>query len=310
MPQTAALPDTGAPLLFCVSVPHLFQVRKHFTGGIIVLRSRIRPAVLLVATLLIVSTVLAGCGHKKSIVLATTTSTQDSGLLDVLLPAFTAKTGITVKPIAVGTGEAIAMGTRGDADVLLVHARSQEDKFVADGDGIDRRDVMYNDFVLVGPVGGKLAKGNDAIAAFKEIAAQQLPFVTRNDKSGTYTKEMSIWTKAAVQPAGDWYISTGQGMGDSLRIAYEKGAYILADRGTYLSLKDKYPLEVVIEKGNDLLNPYGVIAVNPGKHKGVNNWGAEQFINYITSPEGQKVIGDYGVEKFGQALFVPSATSK
>ncbi|MGE5560810.1 MAG: substrate-binding domain-containing protein [Chloroflexota bacterium] len=273
-------------------------------------RNRSRALILVLVALLALSLLVSGCGKKKSIVLATTTSTQDSGLLDVLLPAFTAKTGITVKPVAVGTGEALAMAKRGDADVVLVHARSQEDKFVADGDGIDRRDVMYNDFVIVGPADGKLAKGDDPVAALTEIAAKGLPFVTRNDKSGTYTKEMALWAKAGITPAGDWYIQTGQGMGDSLRIAFEKGAYMLADRGTYLSLKEQYPLEVIIEKGSDLLNPYGVIAVNPKTHEGVNYWGATQFINYITSAEGQKLIGEYGIDKFGQPLFTPSADSK
>ena len=278
------------------------------------LRNRIRAKSLSLATalvvLLILATVLAGCGHRKSIVLATTTSTQDSGLLDVLLPAFTAKTGITVKPIAVGTGEALAMAKRGDADVVLVHARAQEDAFIAAGDGVDRRDVMYNDFVLVGPADGTLPKGSDAVAAFKEIAARQYPFVTRADKSGTYTKEMAIWAQAGIEPKGSWYVQTGQGMGDSLRVAFEKGAYILADRGSYLSLKDKYPLAIFVEKGPELRNQYGVIAVNPKVHKGVNYWGAEQFINWITSPDGQKVIGEYGVDKFGQPLFTPNAAGK
>lgn len=274
------------------------------------IRNKRAQLVAALVVLLFFSTVLAGCGHKKSIVLATTTSTQDTGLLDVLLPAFTAKTGITVKPIAVGTGEALAMAKRGDADVVLVHARAQEDAFIAAGDGVDRRDVMYNDFVLVGPVDGTLPKGSDAVAAFKEIAARQYPFVTRADKSGTYTKEMAIWAQAGIEPKGNWYIQTGQGMGDSLRVAFEKGAYILADRGTYLSLKDKYPLAIFVEKGTELRNQYGVIAVNPKIHKGVNYWGAEQFINWITSPEGQKVIGEYGVDKFGQPLFTPNAAGK
>lgn len=245
----------------------------------------------------------------KELKLATTTSTQDSGLLDVLLPEFEKDTNYKVKVIAVGSGQAIEMGEAGDVDVLLVHSRKAEDKFVADGFGVDRRDVMYNDFLVIGPkedpAGIKGSK--DAVKAFASIAQKQNAFISRGDDSGTHKKELGIWEKAAVKPAGTWYIESGQGMGDTFRMADEKKAYTLIDRATYLALKDKYKLEIMIEGDKSLLNPYGVIPVNPKKFPKVDYEGATKFAEWLTSEKGQKMIGEFGVKEFGQQLFVPDA---
>jgi tungstate transport system substrate-binding protein len=245
-----------------------------------------------------------------TLILATTTSTADTGLLDYLLPMFEKKYNVKVKPIAVGSGEAIAMGQRGDADVLLVHSRAAEDKFMADGYGAVRKDVMYNDFVVIGPKNDPAGiKGKSPADAFKAIAAAQAKFVSRGDNSGTHNKEKSIWTKAAVTPAGDWYIVTGQGMGESAKIANEKQAYILIDRGTYLALKKTLTLEIMVEGQKELFNPYGVIIVNPAKYPRVNNKDATRFVDWITSADVQKLIGEFGKKKYGQALFTPSAAT-
>ncbi|MCL6472292.1 MAG: substrate-binding domain-containing protein [Firmicutes bacterium] len=246
---------------------------------------------------------------KATIILATTTSTKDTGLLDVLIPAFEKKTGYTVKTVAVGTGEALKMGERGDADVLLVHARQSEDEFMAKGLGKVREDVMHNDFVLVGPKNDP-ARTKDAMSAaqaFRFIASKNATFVSRGDDSGTHKKELSIWAKAGVKPAGSWYISTGQGMAATIRIANEKQGYTLSDRGTYLVQKGNIDLAIVLEKKEDLLNPYGVIAVNPDKFPKVNYKGAMAFVNYVTSDEGQKIIANFGKDKYGEPLFVPDA---
>lgn len=242
------------------------------------------------------------------LILATTTSTQDTGLLDDLLPKFEKKYNVKVKTIAVGSGEAIAMGERGDADVLLVHSRKAEDEFMAKGYGSLRKDVMYNDFAIIGPSSDPAGiKGKSPTQAFAAIAAKAAPFISRGDNSGTHNKEKSVWEKAGIKPAGDWYVLTGQGMGESVRIANEKQAYILIDRGTYLSLKKTLKLVVLVEGEKDLLNPYGVIVVNPNKFPRVNNADATRFANWITSAEVQKLIGEFGRTKYGQALFVPSA---
>jgi tungstate transport system substrate-binding protein len=245
----------------------------------------------------------------KELKLATTTSTEDSGLLDVLLPAFEKDTNYKVKVIAVGSGQAIIMGEAGDVDVLLVHSRAAEDKFVADGFGIDRRDVMYNDFLIIGPADDPAGiKGStDAVKAFAAIAQKQAAFVSRADDSGTDKKEKGIWEKAAIKPAGTWYIESGQGMGDVFRIADEKKAYTLIDRATYLALKDKYKLGIIIEGDKSLLNPYGVIPVNPAKFPKTDYEGATKFAEWLTSEKGQKMIGEFGVKEFGQQLFVPDA---
>lgn len=241
-----------------------------------------------------------------TLTLATTTSTQDSGLLDVLIPAFEKASGIKVKVLALGTGQSIEVARRGDADVVLVHARKLEDQFVADGQGIDRHDVMYNDFVIVGPAAdpAKIKGMKDAAGAFAKVAQAKAPFISRGDKSGTNVKENDVWAVAQIKPAGSWYLSAGAGMDEALRLANEKGAYTLSDRATYLALRDRLRLEVLVEGDKVLYNPYGVIAVNPEAHPNVNHRGAEAFIRFITGPAGRKIIGDFGRDRFGQPLFV------
>jgi tungstate transport system substrate-binding protein len=257
-------------------------------------------------------------GTPGQLVLATTTSTQDSGLLDVLVPAFQKQFNVTVKVVAVGTGQALKLGTDGNADVVLVHARAQEDAFVKAGDGIDRRDVMYNDFIIVGPTAdpAKVASVKNAAEAFKKIADAQASFASRGDNSGTNTKELDIWKAAQITPKGSWYLSVGQGMGETLTFSNEKGAYTLTDRATWLAQKAKLAGLAVMVGGTrieenadaaNLFNPYGVIPVNPAKHPGVNHELAEKFAVWITSLETQKLISTYGVDKYGQALFRPSS---
>jgi tungstate transport system substrate-binding protein len=251
--------------------------------------------------------------------MATTTSTADSGLLTFILPDFEKKYDCKVDVVAVGTGQAIEIGTKGDADVLLVHARAQEDKFVKDGYARERFDVMYNDFILLGPkddpakVSG-MSSAKDALAA---IAASRAAFTSRGDKSGTNTKELSLWALAGITPTKEmeWYNALGQGMGETLLTSSEKGAYTLSDRGTFLSMKDKLPGLIVVFGGNsiqknkdkDLLNPYGVIAVSPDKYPGVNYEMAMKFIGWMTSLETQEMIGGFGVDKYGEPLFYPNS---
>ena len=239
--------------------------------------------------------------------MATTTSTDNSGLLGVLVPAFTAKTGIEVDVIAVGTGTAIAYGEAGDVDVVFVHARAREDAFVADGFGVNRRDVMYNDFVILGPPSDPAGvKGvKTAAEALAAIAAAEAEFVSRGDDSGTHIKEKSLWTAAGLTPAGRWYKEAGQGMGAVITMTNDLAGYTLTDRATYLAMKDSLNLEVVLEGDAVLFNPYGVIAVNPDRHPHVKYEAAMAFIDYVVSPEGQKVIGDFKVN--GEQLFYPDA---
>jgi tungstate transport system substrate-binding protein len=251
--------------------------------------------------------------------LATTTSTADSGLLAALLPDFEQKFNCKVDVIAVGTGQALEIGSKGDADVVLVHSRAGEDKFVADGHARERFDVMYNDYVLVGPAADAAGAAGAATArdAFSRIAGAASPFASRGDKSGTHTKELSIWASAGITPTAEmeWYNSLGQGMGETLLAANEGGFYTLADRGTWLSMEDKLPnLAIVfggqkIDENSDkaLLNPYGVMAVNPGTHPGVSFAMATNFVNWLVSPETQKRIGEFGVDRYGQSLFYPQA---
>jgi len=268
----------------------------------------------LITTLIVLlSLALSACGTAKpsnpNLILATTTSTQDSGLLDVLVPMFEEQTGYKVQTVAVGTGEALKMGEEGNADVLLVHAPSSEVTFMDGGNGQDRFLVMHNDFILVGPAADPAGiKGLGPKDAFVAIYNAGAPFVTRADDSGTYKKEVSFWTKAALEPKGQaWYIETGQGMGASLTVASEKGAYILTDRATYLANKDKLQLEILLEGNNALLNVYHVITVNQTKWPKVNYEGALAFAKFMTDPATQKVIGTFGVDKYGQQLFVPDA---
>ncbi len=246
----------------------------------------------------------------QKLILATTTSTADTGLLDYLLPDFEARYNAKVEVIAVGTGQAIKTAEQGDADVILVHARDKEDQFVADGYGVNRQDVMYNDFVIVGPEDDPagIQGMTDAATALAKIAEAQTPFASRGDESGTHSKEKAIWEKAGIAPGGDWYLSLGQGMGATLTVANEKGAYTLADRGTYLSRREGLELLIVVEGDPILFNPYGVIAVNPEKHPHVKYDLAMKFIEWLTSVETQKKIGEFGIERFGQPLFYPSAT--
>ena len=268
---------------------------------------------------------MAGCGNgqsaqkaeeqqpaepKGTIILATTTSTQDSGLLDYLLPEFKNDTGWEVNTIAVGTGKALQMGVDGEADVLLVHARASEDEFMANGDGTLRYDVMYNDFILVGPAADPagVKECNNVIAdSLAAIANSQSEFVSRGDDSGTHKKELAIWKAAGIEPVGDWYISAGAGMGDVLKMADEKQAYTITDRATYLAMQDSLELEIVCEKDTDMLNPYGVITVNPEKNDQINAEGAKAFADWLVSERGQELIGQFGVEEYGMPLFTPDA---
>lgn len=246
-----------------------------------------------------------------SIILATTTSTQDSGLLDYILPYFQEKTGTEVKVVAVGTGKAIQMGVDGEADVLLAHAKSSEEAFVAEGHGIERFDVMYNDFVIVGPKDdsnqlAELANGDVAVG-FKAISENGYTFVSRGDDSGTHKKELSVWKGVGIAPEGDWYVSAGKGMGDVLQMTNEMLGYTLTDRATFLAMRDTLDLDIAIEGDESLLNQYGVIAVNPEKNDMINSEGANAFIEWLLSDETQALIGEFGKEKYGQALFTPNA---
>lgn len=240
------------------------------------------------------------------LILATTTSTQDSGLLDELLPIFEKENNVKVKTIAVGTGQALEMGTKGEADVLLVHAPKSEEELVTSGDAINRKRVMYNDFILVGPKDNPAGvSGDDVKAAFQKITEVKSNFITRGDDSGTHKKELGIWTAANIQPTGDTYISTGQGMGASLQIANEKNGYILTDRATWLAQeKNLTNLKIVVEGGTDLMNIYHVMQVNPKKHDMVNSTDAEKFVEFMVDSKTQDVIESFGKEEFGQSLFI------
>jgi tungstate transport system substrate-binding protein len=245
----------------------------------------------------------------KFITVASTTSTEQSGLFKHLLPAFTRKTGIQVRVVAVGTGQALDMGRRGDADVEFVHAKSAEEKFLAEGHGVKRFDVMYNDFVLIGPKSDPArARGHDIVAALQKVKAAQAPFVSRGDRSGTHIAELKLWELAGIDIAkakGPWYRDTGQGMGPALNSAAGMNAYILADRGTWLSFKNRGDLEIVVEGDKRLFNQYGVMLVNPAKHPNVKKELGQQFVDWVISPEGQKTIAEYKID--GQQLFFPNA---
>jgi tungstate transport system substrate-binding protein len=250
----------------------------------------------------------AGPSAEKSLILATTTSTQDSGLLDELLPAFTADTGWQVKTLAVGSGQAIELGRRGEADVLLVHSPAAEQKFVAEGTAGQRRLVMHNDFVVVGPAADPAAiKGTTSTEALRKIAAAQSVFVSRGDDSGTNAKEKDLWANAAVVPGGAWYQSTGQGMGETLRVAGEKAGYTLSDRATYLAQRDTLALQVLSQGDPGLLNVYHVIEMTPKAGQRVQPDGAKAFADWIVSGPVQQRIGTFGQAKFGQPLFFPDA---
>jgi len=266
---------------------------------------------LLLAAVLLLAVPLAAFSEEKSIVIASTTSTQDSGLFGYLLPRFKETTGIDVKVVAQGTGQALETARRGDADVVFVHAKPQEEKFVAEGFGVKRYPVMYNDFVLIGPKQDPAGvRGlNDVVAAFRGLEKSAAPFVSRGDKSGTHTAELGLWKAAGIDPTrykGGWYREIGQGMGAALNTASSMNAYVLADRGTWISFKNRGDLEILVEGDRRLFNQYGVILVNPAKHPQVKKDLGQAFIDWLVSPQGQKVIADYKID--GLQLFYPDAT--
>jgi tungstate transport system substrate-binding protein len=268
-------------------------------------------SILLVLSIFILSTVSAETEESVRIRCASTTSTQNSGLFEHILPIFQKKTGIKVDVVAVGTGAAIEIGKRGDADVVLVHAKELELKALQEGYFVNRYDLMYNDFVIIGPVDDPLKiKGmKSAAESFKRIAESNYPFVSRGDKSGTHTKELLIWKKAGINPKGQrWYLEVGQGMEKTQRIASEKQAYTLTDRGTWLATKDKDRLEmkIVLEGDPILFNQYGVMAVNPQRHKHVKYREAMEFIKWLISKEGQEAIASFK-DRYGNQLFIPNA---
>ena len=270
------------------------RLRHLFLGAVLSVYAAVSPAV----------------AQDKSIVVASTTSTQDSGLFGSILPKFKAKTGIDVKVIAQGTGQALDTGRRGDADVVFVHAKSQEDKFVADGFGVKRFGVMYNDFVLIGPRSdpARINGGKDIIVGLKAISEKGSPFVSRGDKSGTHAAELALWKAADLDPTGAkpaWYREIGQGMGAALNTAGAMGGYVLSDRGTWISFRNKGDLEIVVEGDRRLFNQYGIILVNPEKHPSVKKDLGQAFIDWVVSAEGQAAIRAYQID--GQQLFFPNA---
>jgi tungstate transport system substrate-binding protein len=269
-----------------------------------------RRAVLALAAIIVVAA--PALAQDKSIVVASTTSTQDSGLFGHILPLFKAKTGIDAKVVAQGTGQALDTGRRGDADVVFVHAKAQEEKFVADGAGVKRNPVMYNDFVLIGPKSDPAGiKGmTDVAEALKAIKAKGAPFISRGDRSGTHIAELDLWKAAGIdigKDKGAWYKEIGQGMGAALNTASAANAYVLADRGTWLSFKNRGDLDILLAGDKRMFNQYGVILVNPAKHPHVKQELGQAFIDWLVSPEGQKAIADYKIE--GQQLFFPNANA-
>lgn len=263
-----------------------------------------------ILTLLFFSQIPVAHGQEKTILLATTTSTQDSGLLDVLIPVFEKKTGYFVKTIAVGSGQAMAMGQKGEADVLLVHSPDAEKKFMAEGFGINRRLVMHNDFIIVGPSEdpAKIKGIKSSSEAFERMASAHALFISRADNSGTHAKERAIWKASGIKSEGEkWYQETGLGMGQTLNVAAEKKGYTLADRGTYLAMQKNLKLDILVEGDAILLNIYHVIEVNPAKWPKVNAAGAKAFSDFMVSKETQGIIKAFGVEKFGSPLFFPDA---
>jgi tungstate transport system substrate-binding protein len=264
-------------------------------------------------TLLTLMAVFALAGpawaQSSTVILSTTTSTQDSGLLDVLVPMFEKKTGLTVKTISVGTGQALALAARGEADVALVHAPSVERKYVEEGKMRNRRLVMYNDFVVIGPEDdpAKIKGMPKAVDTLTRIAETRSRFVSRGDKSGTHVLEIGLWKQAGVEPKGAWYIESGQGMGQTLGIANDRRAYTITDRGTWLAFQKRVSLPILVEKDKPLLNIYSVMEINPANGPRVNVVGGKAFADFMVAPETQAVIKTFGVDKFGQPLFVPIA---
>jgi tungstate transport system substrate-binding protein len=252
----------------------------------------------------------AGCGSGDDVILATTTSTYDSGLLDVLVPTFEEETGHHVKVIAVGTGQALEMGRRGDADALLVHAPTAEEEFVAQGYGTNRQLVMHNDFIILGPDDDPagVADAPDALSVLRAVAETGATFVSRGDDSGTHKLELSLWEELGIEPTGEsWYLESGQGMGATLQIANQRDAYTISDRATYLALLDVLDLVVPHEGDPRLLNIYHVMQVDPERFSGVNAEGAEAFVSFLVSDGAQALIREFGVDAYGRPLFVPDA---
>lgn len=277
-----------------------------------------KTSILLIAAMLVMM-VFTGCAKKQAegpkqapanpdVILATTTSTQDSGLLDVLIPEFEKKTGYKVKTVAVGTGAALTMGEKGEADVLLVHAPDAEKKVVASGAAINRRLVMHNDFIIIGPAADPAQiKGKNVKEAFTNIAKTQSVFVSRGDDSGTHKMEKNLWKEAGIKPAGAWYQEAAAGMGQTLKIASEKTGYTLTDRATYLAQQKNIDLAIVLEGDTKLLNIYHVMEVNPDKFAKVNKEGAKAFADFLFTPEAQNIIANFGKDKYGQPLFFADA---
>ena len=250
--------------------------------------------------------------QSSTVILSTTTSTQDSGLLEVLVPMFEKQSGLTVKTISVGTGQALALAARGEADVTLAHAPALEKKFVEDGKMLNRRLVMYNDFVIIGPEDdpARIKGTPKAVDALKRLAAAGARFVSRGDKSGTHALELTLWKQAGIEPAAPWYIESGQGMGATLGIANDRRAYAITDRATFLAFQKRIALPILVEKDRPLLNIYSVMEVNPANGPRVNAAGGRAFADWMLTPEVQGVIRTFGVDKYGQALFVPIAGKK
>jgi tungstate transport system substrate-binding protein len=264
-----------------------------------------------VLALLLALTTLSLPAQERFITVASTTSTEQSGLFGYLLPIYEREAGVKVRVVALGTGQALDVGRRGDADVVFVHARPAEEKFLAEGHGVKRYPVMYNDFVLIGPKSdpARIAGGRDILAAMKKIEAAQAPFVSRGDRSGTHMAELELWKGAGIdieRSKGPWYRDTGQGMGPALNTAASMNAYILADRGTWLAFKNRGELDILVEGDKRLFNQYGVILVNPEKHPSVKKELGQQFIDWLVSPAGQKAIAGYKIN--GEQLFYPNAS--
>jgi tungstate transport system substrate-binding protein len=264
------------------------------------------------ALVVLLATVTPAPAQSAVVILSTTTSTQDSGLLDVLVPMFEKKAGLTVKTISVGTGQALTLAARGEADVTLAHAPALEKRYVEDGKMLNRRLVMYNDFVIIGPEDdpARIKGTPKAVDALKRIAASESRFVSRGDKSGTHTLELGLWKQAGIEPKAPWYIESGQGMGATLGIANDRRAYTITDRGTWLAFQKRVSLPILVEKDRPLLNIYSVMEVNPANGSRVNAAGGKAFADFMLSPEVQAVIKTFGVDRYGQPLFVPIAGKK
>ncbi len=266
-----------------------------------------RRSIVLMSILILLLIFSTAVSAQEKLVMATTTSTENSGLLDELVPPFEEKFGVRVDVVAVGTGAAIELGENGDADIIFVHARAAEEEFVEAGYGVNRRDVMYNDFVILGPPSDPAAiEGMESAAeVLQTIADSGAEFVSRGDNSGTHKKELSLWDSAGVEPEGSWYIESGQGMGASITMADEREAYILADRGTFLAYSGDIDLEILSSGDPELFNPYGIIPINPAYHSHVNYQMAMAFVGYVTSQQGQNIINNY--TRYGEQLFTPNA---